>query len=233
MFAKHTSIRSAGASALVAALLCMASVGMVVSAHAQGAEDRDYRRGDRPESGERARERRTAPAPAPSNGDGGHMRRGDIERGRGGDGYRGGGGHGGYGGGGGWRDGGGYRDHGGYRDGWRHRDYPRRHVWRSRPIVRLHVGWGYPYYHSPSYRHYYARRPIVRTYVPEIQVDNYPPAGCYYWDPYCQRTFESLDEYTEHLDGADHDELVEILDQDTDDYVRTLELVGGYWGVRR
>ncbi len=69
--------------------------------------------------------------------------------------------------------------------------------------------------------------------MPEIQVDNYPPAGCYYYDPYCQRAFVSLDEYTDHLDGADHDELVEILDQDTDEYVRTLELVGGYWGVRR
>jgi hypothetical protein len=237
MFAKQTSIRSAGASALVAALLCMASVGAVVSAHAQGAEGRDYRRGDRPESGERAREPRTAPAPAPSSGDGGHMRRGDIERGRGGDGHRDGGGYSGRGGGsrdhGGYRDRGGSRHGGGYGDNWRHRDYPRRHVWRSRPIVRLNVGWGYPYYHSPRYRHYYARRPVVRTYVPEIQVDNYPPAGCDYYDPYCQRTFESLDEYTEHLDGADHDEFVEILDSDSGEYVRTLELVGGYWGVRR
>ncbi len=248
MFAKHTSIRSTRAAALVAALLCLALAGVVRTTHAQGAEGRDYRRGDRPEAGERARGPRTAPAPSPSGGDGGHMRRGDDERGRGGWSggdrgdrgerrYRGGGrshdrDRGGY--------GGGYREyrgprHGGgyYGDGWRHRDYPRRTYWRSRPVVRLHVGWGYPFYCSPRYRYRVVHRPLVRTYVPEIQVDNYPPAGCYYWDPYCQRSFENLDDYTEHLDGADHDEIVEIVDEDTGEYVRTLEMSGGYWSVRR
>ncbi|MBI5168403.1 MAG: hypothetical protein HZA61_02845 [Candidatus Eisenbacteria bacterium] len=251
MFAKDTSIRSAGAAALVAALLCLASAGVVSTTHAQGAEGRDYRRGDRPENGERAREPRTAPAPSPSGGDGGHVRRGDAGRDRGGwsGGDRGGRGdrgerryrggdrshdrdRGGY--------GGGYREyrgprHGGgyYGDGWRHRDYPRRTYWRSRPVVRLHVGWGYPFYCSPRYRYRVMHRPLVRTYVPEIQVDNYPPAGCYYWDPYCERSFENLDDYTEHLDGADHDEIVEIVDEDTGDYVRTLEMSGGYWSVRR
>lgn len=73
----------------------------------------------------------------------------------------------------------------------------------------------------------------MRAYVPEIDVENEPPAGCYYYDPYCEREFANLDDYTDHLDAERHSNTIEIVDRDSGERVRTLEYVDGYWGVQQ
>lgn len=232
--------RNARVFALGAAL-CAAALLAAKPGHAQGNEGREYRRGDRPQA---SPSERVQPSPAPSGGgekwrrgdegrrDGGmapgggdKWRRGDLEhRGRGG-----------------WSGGG--RDYGdrhryrggdrGWYDGGRRYPPPRRYYDR-RPRRVIRIGIGLPYYYPYwSHRHHYVRRPVVREYVPQIDVENDPPAGCYYWDPYCEREWSNLDDYTEHLDGADHGETIDILDESSGDWVRTLVFEDGYWSVRR
>lgn len=217
--------RNVRALALVAAL---GAVGLLAHAPvgAQGNDDRGYRRGDRPQA---PPSERVQPSPVPSGG-GGKWRRGEVEhRDRGGwsGGGRGGDGH---------RYDGGRRYRGGDRgwhDGGRYAAPPRPRYWH-RPRHSIRIGIGLPYYYPYwSHRHYAVRRPIVREYVPQIEVDNEPPSGCYYWDPYCERDWNTLDEYTEHLDGAEHGETVDILDESTGRWVRTLVFDDGYWSVRR
>jgi hypothetical protein len=59
-------------------------------------------------------------------------------------------------------------------------------------------------------------------------VTNEPPAGCYYYDRFCDRQFSNLDDYTNHLDSqiTRNDQIV---NQDSDDTLRTLGFVDGYW----
>ena len=104
---------------------------------------------------------------------------------------------------------------------------------RPRSYFSLGFGTGLPYYCPPTYRAYVEPYPIVREVVPQIDVENEPPAGCYYYDPFCDREFSTLDEYTDHIDTQDHAKTIEILRKDTGDFVRTLEFVGGYWSVRK
>ncbi len=182
------------------------------------------RRGDRPKGGGSDHLRR---GDRPQGGGSDHLRRGD--------GYRGNGGGSRQYGNGGRRYGGGDHSYGNggrrYYDGHRYRaPYRVRYV---RPHRVIRVGLGLPYYCPPSYRGYVVRRPVVREYVPSIEVENYPPAGCYYYDPYCEREFANLDDCTEHLDGADHSNTVEVVDETTGEVVRTLEFVDGYWSLRR
>ncbi len=117
--------------------------------------------------------------------------------------------------------------HGGWYPyaGYYHRD--------PRPRTYVSIGLGLPYYCPVRYRRVVVRHPVVREYGVAVSVDNLPPAGCYYYDPYCDREFADLDSYTDHVDGQSHSPLVEIRDLDTGDCVRTLEFAGGYWVVRR
>lgn len=190
--------------------------------------DRAYRGGERSRSGGDARWK----------GDGGRTR-GDDRAYRGGD-VR-------------WKgDGGRVRG-----DGWRSRDryrdrshttynppryyggprYYYRDTYYRRPVVYRYprsyvsVGIGLPYYCPPAWRYRVVRKPYVVDYA--IEVNNLPPAGCYYWDPHCRLEFSDLDSYTDHVDHEGHAYTVEILEFDTGNYVRTLEFSAGYWIVQR
>ena len=44
-----------------------------------------------------------------------------------------------------------------------------------------------------------------------IDVTNDPPAGCYYYDRFCDRQFSNLDDYTEHVESQDHPKTIEII----------------------
>jgi len=148
--------------------------------------------------------------------------------------YGGGGGrvladHGGriYGGGGRYYGGGHYY----YGGGPRYRgSYGYRYV-RPRTFVSFGIGLGLPYYCPPAYRYYPVPYPVVVE--SGIDVTNEPPPGCYYYDPYCDREFDNLDDYTDHIDGQDHPRTIEIVRRSSGDRLRTLEFVGGYWSVRR
>jgi hypothetical protein len=107
-----------------------------------------------------------------------------------------------------------------------------------RSYVSFHVG-----YRAPVYIHdyYYDDQPTVRSYdrapsreESDIQVDveNEPPAGCEYYDPYCKQQFSTLDEYTDHIDQQDHAKTIQIIERDSGKLVRTLEFVNGEWGVQ-
>ena len=136
-----------------------------------------------------------------------------------------------YGGGSGYRYGGGYRYH--YYPSYRYRyhSYPRSYV-------SFGFGFGTPYYYCRPYPVYVHRRTVYvepsPTYAePEIDVTNLPPAGCYYYDRFCDETFSSLDDYTDHIQEKDHDQTIEVVDKRSGNSVRTLEFVGGYWRVRQ
>ena len=104
---------------------------------------------------------------------------------------------------------------------------------RPRSFVSFGLGIGLPYYCPPAYRAYVEPYPGVGEVGPQIDVENEPPAGCYYYDPFCEQRFSTLDEYTDHIDGQDHPKTIEIVRQGTGDRVRTLEFVGGYWSAQQ
>ncbi len=62
-----------------------------------------------------------------------------------------------------------------------------------------------------------------------IAITNQPPAGYYYYDPYCEREFSTLDLYLEHLQGYDHAWLVEAVEIETGRPVHAYEYLGGRW----
>ena len=66
----------------------------------------------------------------------------------------------------------------------------------------------------------------------QVDVTNNPPAGCYYYDRFCDRKFSNLDDYTEHVERQSHPKTIEIIRKDSGDRLRTLEFVGGYWRVQ-
>lgn len=66
----------------------------------------------------------------------------------------------------------------------------------------------------------------------EIDVENEPPAGTYYRDRFCNRTFSTLDDYTEHLESKHHSQTIDIIERDSGERLRTLEFVDGYWQVQ-
>lgn len=167
----------------------------------------------------------------------------------GGGGYHQGGGRsyggGGYYGGGGSYCGGGHYYGGGFRYVQPYRYYP------PRTFVSFGVRFGSPsycyrpvyHYSDPVYtepRHAYVepRQQYVepdRGYddgAGQIDVENEPPAGCYYYDPFCDEQFRNLDLYTDHLQSHDHAQTIEIVQENSGHTLRTLEFVGGTWRVR-
>jgi hypothetical protein len=104
---------------------------------------------------------------------------------------------------------------------------------RPRTVVRLGVGFGFPYYCPPAYRTVYESYPVEVESGASIEVTNEPPAGCYYYDRFCDLRFSNLDDYTDHLQSQDHANTIEIVQEDSGDTLRTLEFVDGYWSVKR
>jgi hypothetical protein len=104
---------------------------------------------------------------------------------------------------------------------------------RPHSYVSFGIGLGVPYYCPPAYHYYVAPHPVIEEPSDLIDVENLPPAGCYYYDPFCDRQFADLDTYTDHIDRETHGKTIEIIDRDSGDRLRTLEFVDGYWSVRR
>ena len=85
-------------------------------------------------------------------------------------------------------------------------------------------GCGYVRY--PRYRHYgYASGLSVGP-----AITNLPPAGYYYYDPYCDRSFSSLDVYLDHLDDGDHPRRIQVIDFDTGYPAYAYRYRGDRWG---
>lgn len=131
--------------------------------------------------------------------------------------------------------------HGG--SGWYSGSYYRSNHWCPpgyyRPYVRFVVRprsyWGLGFWTGDPYDYHprvVERRTVVVEPSVEIQVENEPPPGCYYYDPFCEREWANLDEYTEHLDGEGHALTIEIIERDSGHRVRTLEFSGELWGVK-
>jgi hypothetical protein len=109
----------------------------------------------------------------------------------------------------------------------------RYHYARPRSFVSFGIGLGLPYYCPPAYREYVEPYPVMVEPGASIEVDNYPPVGCYYYDPFCSERFANLDDYTDHIQNIDHPRTIDIVQQDSGERLRTLEFVGGYWQVMR
>lgn len=58
------------------------------------------------------------------------------------------------------------------------------------------------------------------------------PAGYLYHDPYCDRSFVSLEIYRGHLNRHSHPRVVRVLECDSGDYVRTYHYSDGDWRDR-
>jgi hypothetical protein len=160
---------------------------------------------------------------------------GRVYNGGGGRTYSGGGGRA-YSGGGGrtYSGGGGYVYGGGtrYYGGRRYYGAPSYRYVRPRTVLSFGIGLGLPYYCPPAYHRYYVEHVQVVSST-SIDVDNYPPAGCYYYDPFCDREFSNLDDYTDHIEGQDHPRTIEIIVRNSGDRMRSLEFVDGAWRVDR
>ena len=94
----------------------------------------------------------------------------------------------------------------------------------------LGLGFGAPY---PVYHPY----PVYIAPAPPRVVDvtvlaNVPPAGTEYYDPYCDRTFPTRDGYQQHLDTVDHDMVIEVVDRDSGQRLRTFEFLQSGWTLR-
>ena len=104
---------------------------------------------------------------------------------------------------------------------------------RPRTFVSLGIGLGPSYHHPTAYRYDEEPSPVESESESSIDVTNEPPAGCYYYDRFCDRQFSNLDEYTDHLENQDHAKSIEIVQKDSGDELRTLEFVDGYWSVQK
>ena len=139
-----------------------------------------------------------------------------------------------------YRGGGGYAGRGGaivyggghyYRGGGRH--WGSYGYARPRSYVSFGLGWGVPYYYPPAYAYYVEPHPAIVESGAPVDVSNEPPAGCYYYDRFCDRQFATLDEYTDHVEHQDHARTIEVVQRSSGDRLRTLEFVGGYWEVKQ
>jgi len=129
---------------------------------------------------------------------------------------------------------------------------PIHRYYRPRVSFSLGFGFGQPYYYDPPVvveRDHYiiehddsatpsepapTRDPYMQRGNPapsedDFDVTNQPPAGTYYYDPFCNQQFSTLDDYTEHLQHKDHAQTIEIVDKRTGDQLHTLEFVNGEW----
>ena len=109
-----------------------------------------------------------------------------------------------------YRDGGGdrsgyatrYRDDGGYCGG------SVRYGYSSPGYVRSRYP-AFAYY--PTHRRYDSYGPRIGF---SFVITNYPAAGFYYYDPYCDETFASLALYRAHMDNCNHPRVIEVISED-------------------
>lgn len=102
--------------------------------------------------------------------------------------------------------------------------------------IGVGLGYGYPYYSDRYYsRGYgncgggyagYASPNAVRV-APRIA--NLPPYGYYYYDPYCDQEFASLDLYLTHVREQQHENVVEVVDEQSGRVAYALEYYRGRW----
>ena len=107
--------------------------------------------------------------------------------------------------------------------------------WRSRSTGSRHstpryqpVEYGSPVRrYRPAYdpvRSYYPVRSYsVRYYHPgrafaprprfslSVAIGDFPPDGCYYYDPYCEESFASLDIYLDHIHRHHHPRVFQVI----------------------
>jgi len=112
---------------------------------------------------------------------------------------------------------------------------------RPRTVFQIGLRFGSSYCPRPTrtYVDYDVERAPVYTEPDRVgvsddfDVTNEPPAGCYYYDPFCEQQFSNLDDYTAHLDSHDHGQTVEIIERDSRRTLHTLEFVNGEWQVQQ
>jgi len=61
---------------------------------------------------------------------------------------------------------------------------------------------------------YVPRRPVRSGVSWALYASNLPPVDCDYWDPYCGRSYGSLQAYRYHLRRASHPHVIHVLDDD-------------------
>ncbi len=106
----------------------------------------------------------------------------------------------------------------------------RRFFFHSPSRVFFDFDFGFPY---PVYYYPYPVYGYGPAYPAPVDLGNYPPDGYYYFDPYCDETFPSLDGYLRHLRDVDHPQVIELMDQSTDEPVGSFEYVNGGWSPVR
>ncbi len=114
-----------------------------------------------------------------------------------------------------------------------------------------HGGWGHPghyrYGYAPVRQYHYAYRPIYYYRAPYVHVrraypycaspsfslgfaiGNVPPAGYYFYDPYCGSEFSSLGGYLAHVDAYSHPAIIHLLSVDVGAPRFAYRYARGYW----
>lgn len=96
------------------------------------------------------------------------------------------------------------------RGGYSVRRYRSAHADRGYYPVRRYVTTRYRYpvhYYRPAH-FYYSSFPRVAF---SIGISNFPSAGYYYYDPYCDESFASLDLYLGHFHHHHHPRVIEVI----------------------
>lgn len=99
--------------------------------------------------------------------------------------------------------------------------YPGYHYW-PRSYFSLGIGFGAPYYAYDE--------PVYVHRVRRVVIEELPPAGCYYYDSYCDERFSCLDDYVDHLSEVDHEPILEVIDGDGA-CLNTYGYVHGRWSI--
>ena len=103
------------------------------------------------------------------------------------------------------------------------------------PRYRTHAYHHRSYFHPPAYGYGYgygyscAPNAYGPGFSTSFVLTNLPPAGYYYWDPYCQSRYGSLDFYLSHFDDVDHRRVVEVIDVDSGRPVYEYRYSRGRW----
>ena len=80
-------------------------------------------------------------------------------------------------------------------------------VWHHRPVFHAPHGSDYDGYLRHAYRRY--------ALSVGIRIGTLAPRGYYYYDPYCDLRFSTLDPYLGHVAGAGHVPVIQLIAFDT------------------
>lgn len=113
---------------------------------------------------------------------------------------------------------------GGYRGGYA--TYRYRSYWAPR------YDYGVRYRYPVRYSYYYPRR-FHSYFGPSFGISfvltNFPAAGYYYYDPYCDESFDSLELYYDHFHSYHHPRVIEVISIDGGDPIGSYCWRGGEW----